>query len=327
MTFYLRALVLRLLADEASYMEVSQELESMLGGSARSPAANYILVVAQDMHAQQQQTPAAAAAASKVGSAAATAAAAATGGLLGLLAVDAGSGDIAYGLSNTDSSTAAASAGTAGSSSGGGGEGINSPQATVMPLEAVLLSLTPSDIVLCEPVAAATEQMLKSYMAGASRRCRMERLQPQQWKRQQQASNGHNSSAQQTSGSSAGGYLDAGLMNELVDFFTDASSADATAAGTSRGVVGTATPAAAAAGGGPVLASVQEPSSAVSLQFILSLPQPVLAALAGSLAYLKPFGLSEVLRCTSSYRSLNVGGAMALDGSALRQLEVLESGG
>jgi hypothetical protein len=52
----------------------------------------------------------------------------------------------------------------------------------------------------------------------------------------------------------------------------------------------------------------------------------VLAAVAGALAYLQPFGLSEVLRCTSSYRGLHVGGALRLDGSALRQLEVLESG-
>jgi hypothetical protein len=279
-------------------MEVSQELESMLGGSARSPAANYILVVAQDMQAQQQQ------------------ALAATGGLLGLLAVDAGSGDIAYGLS-TDSSAAAASGGSS------SGNGSNSPQAVVMPLEAVLLSLTPSGIVLCEPVAAATEQMLKSYMAGASRRCRLERLQPQQWKRRQQGNKGRNSSAQQESGYSAGGYLDAALMSDLVDFFSEGSSADSTAAGSSISVADMT----AAARPGPGVTSLQEPSSAASLQFILSLPPPVLAALAGSLAYLKPFGLSEVLRCTSSYRGLSVGGAMTLDGSALRQLEVLESGG
>jgi hypothetical protein len=288
-------------------MEVSQELESMLGGSARSPAASFILVVAQDMHLQQQQVPAA------------------NGGLLGLVAVDAGSGDIAYGLSSTDSSKAAARAATADSSGGSssGGDGGNGPQATVMPLEAVLLSLMPSDIVLCEPVAAATEQMLKSYMAGASRRCRLERLQPNQWKRPQQGNKSRSLGAQQEPGSSTGGYLDAALMSALVDFFSEGLSADTTAAGSSKGVLNTT----AAAEAGPGVASLQESSSTASLQFILSLPQPVLAALAGSLAYLKPFGLSEVLRCTSSYRGLSVGGAMALDGSALRQLEVLESGG
>lgn len=316
-------------ADEATYMEVSQELEAMLGGGARSPAANYVLVVAQDMPAAAQQQQAQQSLSSAASKVAAAAAAGGASGLLGLLAVDAGSGDIAYGLGSVESSAAAAGASSAdpnsssGENSAGGGH-----RTAVMPLEAVLLSLTPSDIVLCEPVAAATEQMLKYYMAGASRHCRLERLQPQQWKQQRQGQSG--SKVQSSSGQHAGSYLDAGLINDLVDFFSEGAEAAAAisavaaaAAGSSRNPAST-TPSAAADVDAD---SKQDASTADSLQFILSLPQPVLAAVAGGLAYLKPFGLSEVLRCTSSYRGLGVGGAMTLDGSALRQLEVLESGG
>ena len=303
-------------------MEASQGLEAMLGGTAASPAANYLLVVAQDMsRAATQQPPAAAAAAGNAGStaAAAVAAAAAAGGSLGLVAVDAGSGDIAYGLASTDSSTAAAAASSSSSSSGQEGS-------SVMSLESVLLSLSPSDIVLCEPVSAATQQVIKSYLAGASKSCRLERLQQQQPPSKGQ---GTGSSAQPpAAAAAAGGYLDAKLMNDLVDFFGggEVGEGGAAAAELSGAGSGDHTPAAAATAGCEGAAAVGVVTQQGSLQFILSLPQPVLSALAGCLAHLRPFGLCGVLACTSSYRPLAVAGVMNLEGPALRQLEVLEAG-
>jgi hypothetical protein len=212
-----------------------------------------------------------------------------------------------------------------------------------VPLEAVLLLLAPADIVVTEPVSASIQQMLLNYMAGASRRCRLEKIQPQQ-AHTHGRSQSAGSSAQQTAAAGAGGYLDSALMSDLVDFFSSDTPAAAGPGSSSKAVAapgsssskavaapdsgskavaapGSSSP--AAAGGD----TSNEPGSAAALAFILSLPQAVLSALAGALAYLKPFGLADVLRCSSSYRALSVGGALQLDGSALRQLEVLESGG
>jgi hypothetical protein len=293
-------------------MEVSQEMEAMLGSSAQAPAANYLLVVAEDMLQQQQQQQAGSAGASSKSFAAAAAAA---GGMLGLLAVDAGSGDIAYCLACTGSSLAAQAAASSSSSSSSSEAGCS-----IMPLEAVLLSLAPADIVVTEPVSAATQQVLLNYMAGASRRCRLEKIQPQQQVGTHGRSQKSSSSAPQAA---AGGYLDSALMSDLVDFFSG-DTAEAADSGSSKAVAARSSSSKAVAAGA---ASSDGPGSAAGLAFILSLPQPVLSALAGALAYLKPFGLADVLRCSSSYRALRVGGALELDGSALRQLEVLESGG
>jgi hypothetical protein len=296
-------------------METSQELDAMLAGSGASSSA-YILVVAE-----QQQQPAAAAAAPGPGESEGS-------GVLGVLAVEAGSGDIAYALCSSSSSSSS-------SSSDG-----------VMPLEAVLLSLAPVDVVVCAPVSAATERLLASYIAGATRRCRLERLQPQQWRleqqqRQQQQQQQHQQRGRGASrpggaaapadaggstaaAGSSGRYLDAALLDKLTAFFGSSSSSAASGAGAASLPAGSAAAAAAgAAAAAPAAADAQQDQR---LRCVLSLPQPVLCALAGALAYLTPFGLTGVLRCTSSYRALRVGGALALGANALTQLEVLQSG-
>jgi hypothetical protein len=73
-----------------------------------------------------------------------------------------------------------------------------------------------------------------------------------------------------------------------------------------------------------------------ALRHVLSLPHPVLVSLSGALTYLEQFGLAGVLRTCAAggFRSLHggingaagAGACMALDGSALRQLEVLVAG-
>eukprot|EP00775_Hariotina_reticulata_P004121 gene4121-4367_t len=59
----------------------------------------------------------------------------------------------------------------------------------------------------------------------------------------------------------------------------------------------------------------------------MTLPDPVLTCLAGALTYLKPFGLSGVLRNTAGFRPLTgMGQEMLLDGNVLRQLEIMAAG-
>jgi hypothetical protein len=225
-----------------------------------------------------------------------------------MVAVDAGSGDVAYSLCSSSSTT----------SSGGGG-GAASTDGSLMPLEAVLLSVCPADLVVCEPVSAATDRLLSHYLAGCSRRCRLERLQPEQWRQQQQQAAGRSSRGAATAAPAAGNYLDAGVLSKLTAFFSSGPSSSAAAAAAAGSAAGSSAAAAAAA---------DSASDDARVRFVLSLPHPVLAALAGALTYLLPFGLSGVLQCTSSYRALRgVGGTLALDAAVLTQLEVLQSGG
>lgn len=257
-------------------MEASQELESLLGAATAAPAAaNYLLVIAE----QQQQPGGSNADPQQVRSGSSS-----SSGVLGVLAVDVGSGDIAYGLCSCSSSRS--SSGSNGSSNGSG----------ITPLEAVLLSVAPADIVIVEPVSTTINRLLSSYMAGSSRRCRIDCL-------QQQQSGGSSSS------SGGEGYLDSANLKQLQEFYGGS---------TSDGVPESKTPAANAAAAGA--------GSSDDLQFILSLPHMVLLALCGALQYLRAFGLTSVLQCTSGFRALGVGRHMQLDGNALRQLQILSTG-
>eukprot|EP00879_Flechtneria_rotunda_P007268 GHRR01007625.1.p1 GENE.GHRR01007625.1~~GHRR01007625.1.p1 ORF type:complete len:351 (+),score=177.96 GHRR01007625.1:1407-2459(+) len=282
--------------DEASAMEASYELEMLLGGSRAAAVANYMLVITEEQQQQQQQgRPLAEPGAATGQAAAAVGAAGAESGLLGVLAVDVGSGDIAYGICTSITGTTN-SRSTGGSSSSVGSSSI--------PLEAVLLSLSPADLVVCEPVSATTNRLLNSYMAGtASRKCRMERLQQQQ------------QGAEASANDSSGSYLNAATAHLLTEFYSSKCNTSSTTADPP-------TKRAEAVDGADSTAD----EDVSDLHFILSLPQLVLVALAGAIQYLKPFGLTGVLRSTSGFRALGVGRDLVLDGNALRQLEVLQAG-
>jgi hypothetical protein len=302
---------LSLSTGEASAMEASQELEAFLGqinssSSSSAAGANYMLIIAED---NQQQQGLAAAADGQT-----TAAAAGGSGLLGVLAVDVGSGDIAYGLCSS----------MLGSSS-------SSSSSNVVPLEAVLLSLSPAELVVCEPVSAATNRQLAAYMAGvAGRRCRLERLQQQQQQQQQSEAGSSReaaaAAATQGGSSSSSSYLSAATLHTLSEFYSSSSSSQSGSAG-QTGQAGHA----AAAGSSIDPSSNNNTTSSSSsddLRFILSLPPLVLVALAGAVRHLTCYGLTGVLHCTSGFRSLGAAGFnMMLDGNALRQLEVLAAGG
>jgi hypothetical protein len=309
-------------AGEASAMEASQELEAFLGhgNSSSAAGASYMLIIAEDTQQQQQGLAAAA-----DGQATAAAAAGGGGGLLGVLAVDVGSGDIAYGLC---------------SSMLGSSSSSSSSSSNVVPLEAVLLSLSPAELVVCEPVSTATNRQLAAYMAGvAGRRCRLERLQQQQ----REAGSSREAAAAaaavgQGGSSSSSSYLSAATLQTLSEFYGSSGSNAPGSAGQSGQTVHSLTGqtsqtghAAAAADGSQDPGSNNNTSSSSSsddLRFILSLPPLVLVALAGAVRHLTCYGLTGVLRCTSGFRSLGaVGSNMMLDGNALRQLEVLAAGG
>jgi hypothetical protein len=298
-------------------MEASQELEAFLGHSSSSAAgANYMLVIAEDQPQQQQQQGSAAAGAETGNSPTAAAAPAAGSGLLGVLAVDVGSGDIAYGLCSSML-------------------GSSSSSSNVVPLAAVLLSLSPAELVVCEPASAATNRQLAAYMAGvAGRRCRLERLQQQQQQQQSEAGSSKEAAAAAAAGPSASNssnssYLTVATLQTLSEFYSSSSSGsdaggEAGQAGQTGQPSGQTTAAADAGSQDPGSGSS---SSSDDLNFILSLPHLVLVALAGALRHLQCYDLTGVLRCTSGFRSLGaVGSNMMLDGNALRQLEVLAAG-
>jgi hypothetical protein len=301
--------IVHMTAGEASAMEASQELEGLLASSSSSSTgANYMLIIAEDQQQQQQEFATA-------GQTNSAAAAAAGSGLLGVVAVDVGSGDIAYGVCSSMLGSSSSSSNSSSSSS------------SVVPLEAVLLSLSPAELVVCEPVSAATNRQLAAYMAGvAGRRCRLERLQ------QQQQQDGAGSS-------SSSSYLTAATLQKISEFYGGSSSSAAGYAArqtgqTAAGQTGQTTAAAAGqstdAGSDAAAAAAssdQHSSSDNDLQFVLSLPPLVLVALAGAIIHLSSYGLTGVLRCTSGFRSLGaLGSNMLLDGNALRQLEVLAAG-
>jgi hypothetical protein len=281
-------------------MEASQELEVMLAqasSSSSSTGANYMLIIAEEQQQQQQQSAAA-------GNGQTT-------GLLGVLAVDVGSGDIAYGLCSS-------MLGSSNSSSSSGSD-------NVVPLEAVLLSLSPAELVVCEPVSAATNRQLAAYMAGvAGRRCRLER--PQQQQQQNDADSSREAAAGQAGSSS---YLTAATLQKLSDFYGSGggSSGGSSSYGGQTGQTGQSGQTGQPGQTTAVVAADQDPISE-DLRFILSLPHLVLVALAGAISHLSSYGLTGVLRCTSGFRSFGaVGSNMLLDGNALRQLEVLAAGG
>lgn len=265
-------------------MEASQELETLLAASGTAAAANYLLVLAEQLLLPGHEGDTAAAAAEGP-SADSTA--------VGVVAIDAGSGDIAYGLCSTSDST---------SSMYGFSSSSSSSECGVIPLDSVLLSLSPADIVVCGSVSSATDRLLRAYMAGvASRKCRLERL----WQQDQQQQ-------QQECSDSSGSYLDTSQLQQLVEFYSSSSVSDSSAG-----------------------QAIKESSAAAEslaasnddVRFVMSLPNAVLTCLCGAVTYLKPFGLSGVLRNTAGFRPLTgMGQEMMLDGNVLRQLEILAAG-
>jgi hypothetical protein len=268
-------------------MEASQELETLLAATGTAAAANYLLVLAEQLLLPGHEGGTAAAAAEGPS---------ADGTAVGVVAIDAGSGDITYGLCSTSDS-----------SSSMYGFSSSSSECGVIPLDSVLLSLSPADIVVCGSVSSATDRLLRAYMAGvASRKCRLERLwqQDQQQQDQQQQ--------QQECSDSSGSYLDTSQLQQLVEFYSSSSTSDSSA--------GQAIKESSAAA--EALAASND-----DVRFVMSLPNAVLTCLCGAVTYLKPFGLSGVLRNTAGFRPLTgMGQEMMLDGNVLRQLEILAAG-
>jgi hypothetical protein len=229
---------------------------------------------------------------------------------VGVVAVDAASGDVVWGVT---------SAGLVQSG-----------------LEAALLSLAPSEVVALEPLGHDTARLLERFAGrgpgaaggggsgggggGGTGQCgrvsRLVRL-------------------------PGGAYLSNAALARLSEFYAPSgdggggsgsddggSGADGVRgggegnSGPGAEPTGTTTAAAAVADGGGG-GSGGGVGGGGALDFVLSLPPLVLQALSAAVEYLQGFGLAGVLRETSGFRPLAGAQGLVLSSNALRQLELL----
>ncbi|KAI8469096.1 MAG: muts domain V-domain-containing protein [Monoraphidium minutum] len=204
---------------------------------------------------------------------------------VGVVAVDAASGDVVWGLT----------------SSGLVQSG----------LEAALLSLAPSEVIALEPLSADTARLLDRFAGqapqgggggsggGGVRVSRLVRL-------------------------PGAGYLRGAAASRLVDFYgAEGEGGDGQGTPGGEGGEGGAGAAPEAAPSGVGRGAAAPPGA---LEFVLSLPPPVLAALAAAEEYLGQFGLAGALLDTGSFRPLASAQGLALSSNALQQLELLRTG-
>jgi hypothetical protein len=232
------------------------------------------------------------------------------GGLaVGVVAVDAASGDVVYGVT-----------------SGGG-----APQSG---LEAALLALAPAEVVALDPLSADTARLLERFAGPAARNGGGGgdgSAKAAAGEGEGGGSGGRARRGRFASGGGGGGpgprvarlvrqagpgYLDAAAAAALSDLYAPpGGNGSAGAAGGGGG---------GASGGGGDQAGG---GGGDALGFVMALPPLVLRALAGAVSYLAQFGLAGALGDVGSFRPLAAARGLVLSSNALQQLELLTTGG
>lgn len=292
-------------------MEESQGLDALM---PRTAGGAYLMVVAEEQAPAQQQVvngssnqqgynkPAGAG--GEDGTATAAAAASGRAGdapshSVAIVAVDAASGDVVYGLT---SSGAVVQSG----------------------LEAALLSLAPAEVVALEPISHETARLLERFAGRGSE---------QGGTGSSDARGGRVARLARVQG---GSYLSNAALARLSEFYSagdeghgdggGGAEAAARATGSSAASRGARNAEGTPGGGGGGRGGGDGAGSSSALDFVLSLPPLVLQALSAAVEYLEQFSLACVLHDTANFRPLSGAEGLQLSSNALQQLELLSTG-